>query len=48
MDDLYDEIKKDIRYRKKWAAEGGFGFELPSVVLNVPKKEDQLEAAKAA
>ncbi len=26
----------------------GFGFELPSVVPNVPKKEDQSEAAKAA
>jgi len=31
-----------------WAENSGFGFELPSVVLNVPKKEDQSEAAKAA
>jgi hypothetical protein len=31
-----------------WAEKSGFGFELPSVVPNVPKKEDQWKAAEAA
>ena len=48
MGDLYDKIKEDVQFRKMWAEKSGFGFELPSVVPNVPKKEDQSEAAKAA
>ena len=48
MSDLYDKIREDVPFRKMWAEKSGFGFELPSVVPNVPKKEDQLEAAKAA
>jgi hypothetical protein len=38
----------NVPFRKMWAEKSGFGFELPSVVPNVPKKEDQLEANKAA
>jgi NADPH:quinone reductase-like Zn-dependent oxidoreductase len=38
MSDLYDKIKEDVPFRKKWAEQCGFGFELPSVVPNVPKK----------
>ncbi len=48
MSDLYDKIREDVPFRKMWAEKSGFGFELPSVVPNVPKKEDQSEAAKAA
>ena len=36
MDDLYDKIKEDVQFRKMWAEKCGFGFELPSVVPNVP------------
>ena len=48
MGDLYDQIKEDVELRKGWAGKNGNAFELPSVVPNVPKKEDQSEAAKAA
>ncbi|MGD0414572.1 MAG: hypothetical protein ABSA80_04400 [Terriglobales bacterium] len=48
MSDLYDKIREDVAFRKMWAEKSGFGFELPLVVPNVPKKEDQSEAAKAA
>jgi integrase len=48
MSDLYDKIREDVPFRRVWAEKSGFGFELPSVVPNVPKKEDQSEAAKAA
>jgi hypothetical protein len=48
MSDLYDKIKEDLSFRKKWAEEAGFGFELPSVVPNVPKIDENNEAAKAA
>ena len=37
MSDLYDKIKEDVVFRRMWAEKCGFGFELPSVVLNVPK-----------
>ncbi len=47
MDDLYDKIREDVPFRKTWAEKNGFGFELASVVPNVPKKEEQSEAAKA-
>jgi integrase len=48
MSDLYDKIKEDVAFRKKWAEQCGFGFELPSVVPNVPKKAAKTKAAKAA
>jgi hypothetical protein len=48
MSDLYDKIKGDIAFRKMWAKKSGFGFELPSVVPNVPKIAEKAEAAKAA
>ena len=32
MSDLYDKIKEDVAFRRKWAEQCGFGFELPSVV----------------
>ena len=48
MSDLYDKIKEDVPFRKKWAEQCGFGFTLPSVVPNVPKKAPKTKAAKAA
>jgi integrase len=47
MDDLYDKIKEDVQFRKKWAEQCGFGFELPSVVPSVPKSTENSEAAVA-
>jgi hypothetical protein len=29
MSDLYDKIKEDLPFRKEWAGNAGFGFELP-------------------
>jgi hypothetical protein len=48
MSDLYDKIKEDVAFRRKLAEESGCGFELPSVVPNVPRITEQTEAAKAA
>ena len=48
MSDLYDKIKEDVAFRRKWAEQCGIGFELPSVVPNVPKKAPKTKAAKAA
>jgi integrase len=48
MSDLYDKIKEDVQFRKMWAEKCGFGFELPSVVPNVPKKRVKFKRAKAA
>jgi integrase len=48
MDDLYDKIKEDVKFRREQAESCGFGFELPSVVPNVPKKAPKTKAAKAA
>ncbi len=48
MSDLYDKIKEDVEFRRKWAEKCGFGFKLPSVVPNVPKIEEKDEARKAA
>ena len=45
MSDLYDKIKEDIQFRKKWAEQCGFGFELASVVPSVPKCTENVEAA---
>ncbi len=48
MTDLYDKIKHDLSFRKEWAEHCGFGFELPSVVPNVPKTEGKDEVLEAA
>jgi integrase len=48
MDDLYDMVKDNAAFRKKKAEEYGFGFELPSVVPNVPKIVKKTEVKKAA
>ncbi|MDT8068957.1 MAG: tyrosine-type recombinase/integrase [Terriglobia bacterium] len=48
MSDLYDKIKEDVAFRRKWAERCGFGFELPSVVPNVPKTAQKNEAVEAA
>jgi hypothetical protein len=48
MDELYDKIKGDVKFRRDMAEKCGFGFELPSVVPNVPKKGRKLIASKAA
>ena len=43
MSDLYDKIKEDVAFRRKWADKCGFGFQLPSVVPNVPKCTEKTE-----
>jgi len=48
MSDLYDKVKEDVAFRTKWAERCGFGFELPSVVPNVPKMVQKSASAKAA
>jgi hypothetical protein len=48
MSDLYDKIREDVAFRRKWAEECGFGFELSSVVPNVPRIALKTQAAKAA
>jgi integrase len=48
MSDLYDKIKEDVEFRRKWAEKCGFGFKLPSVVPNVPKNQIFVTTEKAA
>jgi hypothetical protein len=48
MSDLYDKIKEDVVFRRMWAEKCGFGFELPSVVPNVPKRTEEAAVLKAA
>ena len=48
MADLYDKIKDDVVFRRKWAEKCGIGFDLGSVVPNVPRIEENDEVAKAA
>ena len=48
MSDLYDKIKEDVSFRREWAEKSGYGFELPSVVPNVPRIAEQTKAAQAA
>ena len=48
MSDLYDKIKEDVQFRREWAERSGFGFELPSVVPNVPKCTEETAMQKAA
>jgi hypothetical protein len=38
MSDLYDKIKEDVAFRRKWAERCGFGFQYPQLYRNVPKK----------
>ena len=45
LSDLYDKISEDVEFRRKWAEKCGFGFELSSVVPNVPKMLEK-DAAK--
>ncbi len=44
MDDLYDKVKDNVEFRKKKAEEYGIGFNLPSIVPNVPKIEEKYAA----
>jgi hypothetical protein len=39
MSDLYDKVKEDVAFRREVAERCGFGFDLPSVVPNVPTCE---------
>ena len=47
ISDLYDKIKEDISFRRKWAEQCSCGFELPSVVPNVPRIAERAEAVNA-
>jgi hypothetical protein len=48
MGDRYDKIKEDFAFRRMWAERAGFGFDLPSVVPNVPKTAERDVVVKAA
>jgi hypothetical protein len=51
MDALYDKIKEDVKFRREMAEKCGLGFEIPSVVPNVPivpKKRAKSPTRKAA
>jgi hypothetical protein len=48
MSDLYDKVKEDVEFRRKWAERCGFEFELPAVVPNVPKMVQKSASAKVA
>ena len=48
MDDLYYRVKDDEGFRRKKAEEYGIGFNLPSIVSNVPKIEEKDRANNAA
>jgi hypothetical protein len=51
MDELYDKIKEDVKFRREWAERCGIGFKLPPVVpsvLNVPKKGVKTSIQNAA
>jgi len=48
MSDLYDKIKEDVAFRSEWAEKSGYGFELPSLVPNVPNCTEEAEMQKAA
>jgi hypothetical protein len=47
MIDLCDKIKEEIQFRKVWADQCDFGFELPSVVLGVSSCTENNETAVA-
>ncbi|MEO6965785.1 MAG: hypothetical protein ABI076_07795 [Acidobacteriaceae bacterium] len=48
MSARYDKIKEDVPFRKKGVELCGFGFELTSVVPNVPKTTLEGSEAEAA
>jgi hypothetical protein len=48
MDDLYDRVRDDVEFRGKKTEEYGIGFNLPSIVPNVPKIARKAMAAKAS
>ncbi len=48
MSDLYDKIKDDLAFRLTWAEQSGIGFNIGSVVPNVPKMDVKNAALKAA
>jgi hypothetical protein len=48
MSALYDKVKEDIAFCKKWAEQCGFGFELPSVVPTVPRISKKDGSVKTA
>ena len=45
--DLYDRSQADEKYRKQIAEQVGIGFELPSIVLFVPKPSESEDAVAA-
>jgi len=47
VNDLYDRSQADTKYRKQVAEQVGIGFEIPSIVPNVPKLPES-EVAVAA
>jgi integrase len=47
MSDRYNKIKRNVNFRKEQAEKCGIGFELPSVVPNVPKNAVKIKVAKA-
>jgi len=48
MSDLYDKIKEDVGFRKKWAERCGFGFELPSVVTECTENRSKSRSGKGS
>jgi hypothetical protein len=46
--DLYDKISEDVVFRRMWAEKCGFDFDLPSVVPNLRRIIEKVEANKAA
>jgi hypothetical protein len=45
---LYDKIEEDVEFRGIWADKCGFGFELSSVVPNIPKNQVFVTTEKVA
>ena len=45
--DLYDRSQEDTKYRKQIAEQLGIGFDLPSIVLSVPKPSESEDAVAA-
>ena len=48
MTDLYDKIRHDLAFRRMWGERCGVGFDLPSIVPNVPKTVLSHATEKAA
>ena len=45
--DLYDRSQEDAKYRKQVAEQVGIGFEIPPIVLFVPKPPESEDAVAA-